>query len=107
MEAMRQTWSDDRLDALSQRMDEGFKMLALRFEQQDRRLDERFERLDERFDVVDLQFKEIDRRFGVVDERLGKLEDRFYSLNRTLVQVFGALIGTLLLVFAGLVQAMH
>jgi hypothetical protein len=44
MEAMRESWTDDRLDDLSRRTDEGFT--ALRAE-----MNARFERQDARFDA--------------------------------------------------------
>jgi len=61
MEAMRQSWSDDRLDDLNHRVDDGFKELR-------REMGARFDRVDARFD----------------------------ALQRTIIQVGGGLIGTLI-----------
>jgi acyl carrier protein phosphodiesterase len=52
MEAMRQSWSDDRLDHLNRRVDEGFALVDQRFDQ----VDQRFERLEDRFDHLDERF---------------------------------------------------
>jgi tetrahydromethanopterin S-methyltransferase subunit G len=45
MEAMRQSWSDDRLDHLNRRVEEGFAQVDQRFEQ----VDQRFDQLEGRF----------------------------------------------------------
>ena len=72
MEAMRESWTDDRLDDLNRRVDAGFKQ-------------------------VDERFKQADRRFDKVDHRFDKLEARFDALQRTLFQssvlIIVALIG--------------
>jgi hypothetical protein len=51
MEAMRQSWTDDRLDDFARHV-------------------------DSRFDEVDRRFDEVDRRFGEFNGRLDRLEDR-------------------------------
>jgi archaellum component FlaC len=63
MEAMRQSWSDDRLDVLNEKVD-------LRFEQ-----------IDERFDHVNERFAQIDRRLG---EMNGQVNGRFEETGRQL-----------------------
>ena len=53
MEAVREKWTDDRLDDLSQRVDRGFSDVDRRFDEVDRRFDRlerRFEGLEGRFD---------------------------------------------------------
>ncbi len=76
MEAMRQSWSDDRLDHLNRRVDEGFEQ-------------------------VDKRFEQVDKRFEQVDKRFDRLEDRFDRLQQGIMVVGGGLIGTLLLALAG------
>lgn len=71
MEAMREAWTDERLDDLSRRMDRGF-------------------------DTVDARFDKVDARFD-------RMEDRFADLQRTMIQVGGGLIGTLIVASAGLI----
>jgi hypothetical protein len=45
MEAMRQSWTDDRLDGLSERVDLGFRHVDERFD----RMEASLTRLEERF----------------------------------------------------------
>jgi chromosome segregation ATPase len=107
MDAMPQSWADNRFnefraemarrfDQLDRRMDERFERMDERFE----RMDERFERTDERFDRMDERFDQVDRRLDQVDRRLDQVDKRFEqvdiemrhqrgelgSINRTLAQ---------------------
>jgi flagellar capping protein FliD len=76
MPAMREAWTDERLDDLNAKVDRGFDRLDARFD----RVDERFERMEERMDT-----------------RFERMEERFDSLQRTMIQggvvVIAALIG--------------
>jgi len=89
MEAVRKSWSDERLDYLNHRVDDGF-----------RKVDERFEQVDERFDQVDKRFQQVDERFERFDTKLetlrSELNGRFDSLQRTLIQFNGLLIAAVL-----------
>jgi predicted nuclease with TOPRIM domain len=85
MEAMRQSWSDDRLDHLNQRVEEGFA-----------EVDRRFEEVDRRFDRVDERFEQMDKRFE-------RLEGRFDRLLLTMTVVAGSLVGSVILAFAALI----
>jgi hypothetical protein len=51
MEAMKNSWTDDRLDDFAKHV-------------------------DKRFDEVDRRFDEVDRRFGEFNGRLNRFEDR-------------------------------
>lgn len=64
MQTMRQSWTDERLDDLNHRVDEGFKR---------------------------------------VDAELRALNGRFDALNRTLLQIGGGLIATLIAGFFGVI----
>jgi archaellum component FlaC len=79
----REAWTDERLDDLSTRVDNGFA-----------RMDARFDRMEARFDKVDERFERMDQRF---DERFERMEDRFAALQRTLMQggfvIIAALVG--------------
>jgi tetrahydromethanopterin S-methyltransferase subunit G len=46
--AMRETWTDERLDDLNLKVDRGFELMERRFE----RIDDKFDRIDERFDAL-------------------------------------------------------
>jgi chromosome segregation ATPase len=52
MEAMRQSWTDDRLDSLN-------------------------EKVERRFDEVDRRFDEVERRFDEVDRRIDEIREDF------------------------------
>jgi DNA anti-recombination protein RmuC len=68
----------------------------------DDRLQERFDSIDRRFDEVDRRFEQVDRRFDKVDERfdkvdgeLGRINSRIDGLQRTIMQIGGGIIATL------------
>jgi hypothetical protein len=75
MTAMREKWTDERLDDLNHRVDLGF------------------ERLDRRFDSVDARFDRLESR----------LDSRFDSMQRTMVQGVIALTGGMLAGFAAII----
>jgi hypothetical protein len=68
MEAMREAWTDDRLDDLNRKVDEGFRGVDT--------------------DIRELR-GEMNERFDKVNERFDKIDDRFYAMQRTML--FGAL----------------
>jgi hypothetical protein len=76
VERARATWTDERLDDLSKRVDNGFK------------------RLDAR---IDAQAIELSRRMDAVEGRLGSRIDR---VQRTMIQIGGATIATVLATLA-------
>ncbi len=82
MEAVRDSWTDERLDDLNHRVDEGF-----------RRVDERFAQVDERFAQVDARFDSLQRDFNM----------RFDAMQRLMIQLFGGMIGAFLTATAALV----
>jgi tetrahydromethanopterin S-methyltransferase subunit G len=63
MDAMRQSWSDDRLDSLN-------------------------EKVDRRFDEVDRRFNEVYRRFNEADRRLDNVEGEVKELRREMTAGF-------------------
>lgn len=71
METMRESWTDARLDDFAAHT-------------------------DQRFDAVDKRFDAVDRRFDRVDAELRALNARFDALNRTLLQIGGGVIVTLI-----------
>jgi hypothetical protein len=75
---MREAWTGERLDDLTERMEKDFR------------------RVDERFDQVDRRFDKIDARFDAVDAR-------FDSLQQTIIAVGGGLIGTFIVASAAIV----
>jgi hypothetical protein len=119
MEAMRQSWTDDRLDDLSRNMGQRFDRVEAAMDQGfgkvEREMDQRFAKvqlemeqrfgkvereMDQRFGKVD---REMDRRFGKVEGEIRDLraeaierdrhrEAEFSALQRTMIQVGGGLI---------------
>jgi len=109
MEAMPQSWTDDRLDNFRGEVAGRFDGVDRRFEQ----VDERFDRMDERFDVVNGRFdlvneqiKEVGGRMGRLEERMGRLEARFSSWERTIFQLGVATIVTFVVGFAGVIATL-
>lgn len=98
MEAVREIWSDDRLDILDRKVDEGFSHVDRRFEEVDRRfaqVDQRFEEAGRRFEQVDQRFGEMDRRFGEVAERVGRVEGELTELRTAMESKFERIGGQL------------
>jgi archaellum component FlaC len=81
MEAMRESWTDDRLDYLNRRVDDGFKQV------------------DERFKQVDERFRQVDERLGRLEDRIDRIDDRLLTTQRMIIQVGAATIGTMALGF--------
>lgn len=96
MEAMRQSWTDDRLDDLRMEMRAGFarteqlieqhaKQVEHRFEVLEKSIDQRFEQVDRRFDEVERHFdqrlEQVDQRLEQVDKRLEQIDLRFMHVD--------------------------
>jgi archaellum component FlaC len=98
MEAMRESWTDERLDHFRARVDE------------------RFDRVDERFDDVDRRFKEVDRRLGRIEfemremrgeiggmrGEIGGIHDRLDSMQRMMFHGVIALSASIVAGFGGM-----
>lgn len=83
----RTTWTDERLDDLSKRVDSGFRDLRTD-------MDRRFDSVDLRFNALDLRFTAVDRRFTAVDRRFESVEGKLDELNSTLHRAgFGIIVG--------------
>jgi len=98
----RMDWTDDRLQDRFDSIDRRFDEVDRRFDEVDRRFDEvdrRFEQVDRRFDRVDRDFRdlrsEMNQRFDGVDRQFTEMNQRFESMNRTLMQIGGGIIATL------------
>jgi hypothetical protein len=61
------------------------------------------ERLDDFRDEVNRRFDEVYRRFDGVDAELHRVNDRLDGLHRTLLQIAGGTIATLIAGFAGII----
>src|SRR5215204_3780084 len=98
MEAMRKSWTDERLDDLSVSVELGFTRADERFEA----IDQRFDKIDERFGEIDRQFERVDARFEKVDERFELVDERLHEICDRLKRLEQATISTNLVIIAGL-----
>ncbi len=109
MEAMRQSWSDDRLDDLVVRVDRGFREVDTRFEHVDKRfeqVDKRFEQIDKRFEQVDKRFEQVDERFKQVDARFEGVQKEFVAVRKEMKEGFDGLQRLMIYVVLTLVSVM-
>jgi uncharacterized protein YPO0396 len=82
MEAMRQSWTDDRLDDFAANVDR-------RFDEVDRRISDFEQRVDKRFDKVDVE--------------LHRVNDRLDGMQRTMVHGFVAMTAAMMAGYAATV----
>jgi hypothetical protein len=82
MEAVRQSWTDDRLDDFRAETQRRFDEVDRRFDEVDRRFDDVDKRFDKRFDRVETEIKDLGR----------DLHLRFDALQRTMLQFSGVLL---------------
>jgi hypothetical protein len=80
MEAVRDKWTDDRLDDLNKRVDAGFT------------------RVDERFGQVDAEFRALRSEMNA---RFDHMDARFDAMQRTMAQGVVALSAAMIAGFAG------
>jgi hypothetical protein len=88
VEAMRDAWTDERLDDLATRVDQGFAWADARIDKFEDRVDARFEKLEGK---LESEFDRIDDRFERFEARM---TSRFEWLLRFLLASYvTALIG--------------
>lgn len=61
MELMREAWSDDRLDDLNRRVENGFNRVDTDIRELRSEMNSRFDRVDARFDAIDKRFDAMQR----------------------------------------------
>jgi tetrahydromethanopterin S-methyltransferase subunit G len=61
MEFMREAWSDDRLDDLNRRVENGFNRVDADIRELRSEMNARFDRVDARFDRIDARFDAMQR----------------------------------------------
>jgi hypothetical protein len=119
MEAMRQSWSDERLDDLNKRVDEGFTRVDARFARLEERMDAGFNRLDVKIDEsVNRLDAKLDEAVGRMDAKLDgsaaelrremkmgfdQINARFDTMQQTMIRIGAGLIGVLIASSAGLI----
>ncbi len=107
MEAMRQSWSDDRLDDLKDRVETGFVQVDERFirleakiDHLDAKIDSRIDRLDAKVDAkIDAAAFELRQE---IKHGVHQINSRFDAMQQTIIRVGGGLIGVLV---AGFIAA--
>lgn len=77
MEAMRESWTDRRLDEFA-------ADTAGRFDE----IDNRFDRVDGRLDDVDTRLNDVDKRLNRVDGRFDQIDGRLDTLERCMKEGF-------------------
>jgi archaellum component FlaC len=77
METMtvRQSWSDDRIDSLDRKVEEGF-----------RHVDERFKLVDQRFEQVDKRFDQVEGSLNRIEDAIVDMQKEMHALHRTVAQ---------------------
>ncbi len=103
-----QSWNDDRLDDLKDRVDAGFAQVDERFAQ----VDERFVRLEAKIDArIDRLDAKVDAKIDAaafelrqeIKEGIHQINSRFDAMQQTMIRVGGGLIGVLFASGAGLI----
>ena len=82
MYKMRESWTDERMDDFRDEVSR------------------RFDDVDKRFDKVDAEFRDLRTEMNT---RFDRLDARFDGLQRTMLQIAGGTIGTLIAGFAAVV----
>jgi archaellum component FlaC len=97
MEAVREKWTDERLDDMNDRMGEGFARL-------DKDIREvRSEMAGVRAEVAGVRTELAETK----TEILGEMNSCFEAMHRLIIQVGGGLVGTMAIGFLGLALTQH
>jgi hypothetical protein len=106
MEAVRESWTDERLDdfraetarrfdTLEHRMEEGFR-------EQRNEMSARFQQVDIRLGGMDARLDGMDTRLDRMDARLDGMAARLDAMQRTMVYGFVAMSGAIVAGFGGM-----
>lgn len=93
MDAVRESWTDERLDAFSAHVDRRFDAVDRRFDAIERRVDKGFDRVD----------REIGSLRTEMNSRFERVESRIDDVNRTMLRLGGGAIVTFVVGFAGMI----
>ena len=91
MEAMRQSWTDDRLDDLNSKVDRLDDHMRAEFTAVRSEMREGFAAVDRRFEGIDRRFEQIDRRFEQIDGRFEQIDGRFERSDERMAAGFARL----------------
>lgn len=95
MEAMRESWTDDRLDYLKRRVEDGFRLV-----------DERFKLVDKRFEQIDKRFEQVDKRLDRIESGLHAIGTELHATHHLLAQLGAGLLTVVILGFLGVIAAL-
>jgi chromosome segregation ATPase len=97
MGAMRQSWSDDRLDDLNHRVDAGFARVDAQFDRMEKRMQSGFDRADARLEATAAELRQ-EMQMG-----FHQVNARFDAMQQTMIRIGAGLIGVLVASSAGLI----
>jgi tetrahydromethanopterin S-methyltransferase subunit G len=85
---MRESWTDERLDDLNEKVEKGFADVGERFED----VHKRFEDVDKRFDKLEDRFEGLQKEMNM----------RFDSVHKLMFQGLLGIMGAMVTIFVGL-----
>ncbi len=88
MSAVREAWTDERLDDLANRVDRGFDRVDAKFVEVETRMERGFDRVD----------AELRTLRGEINERCEGIDRRFDAMQRTMIVGFASIVAS---VFGG------
>lgn len=88
MPAPRETWTDERLDDLNKKVDDGFHEVRAEIRQFRTEVGARFDAVDGRFNAVESRF-----------------DAKFDAMQRLIIRVSAGLFGTMVIGFLGVIVA--
>lgn len=96
MEAMRERWTDDRMDDLNGKVDALRVEMRTEFAAVRGEMDRRFDKVDEQFDKVDGRFDKVDERFQMMEGRFERMDARLLGIYRVMVVFCGSAMAALI-----------
>jgi hypothetical protein len=111
MDAMREAWTDARLDDLNgrvgdlgRRMDNGFNQIHADIRALDAKVDSKIDGLDAKIDGLDAKLdSKVDGLRAESRAEFAAVRGEIASLHRLLIQGGGGIIGTMIVGFLGLI----
>jgi hypothetical protein len=100
MEAMRQSWTDERLDDFRAETARNFGAVDKRFDRVERRMESGFQEMRAEFKAMNERFDTMNERFDTMNERFDTVNERFDVMYRMMFRfcvlamttLFGALV---------------
>jgi DNA anti-recombination protein RmuC len=96
MYEMKDRWTDERMDGFATHVDQRFDAVDQRFDA----VNQRFDGVDKRLDRVETDMRDLR---GEMNSQFDRVNARLDGLQRTMLQISGGVIATLLAGFIGLI----